>query len=278
MSIGDHLRVRRFGYFHHGIQVAIDRVVHYSGLARRLSTGPVQEVSLEDFADGRPVRVMEYDEPPWSPEEIVDRARSRIGEDLYRVLGMNCEHFAGWCVTGRHSSTQVDVAATTATVAKVAGAGAGAGVLVSTAGTVGGLSGPGIMTGLVAVGPGGAVGGAATLAGGAGLGAALLLNNTVLADHPQLEEQERRARSAGRKATVVGATGAAAGGVVAIGAAGSVAGLSGAGIMSGLASIGTTAGVAGVAGSAAVGGVVVVAAAPVAAAAALGLGIWALLR
>ncbi len=37
----------------------------------------------------------------------VERARSRIGEDRYRLLTNNCEHFCTWCVLGVGRSEQV---------------------------------------------------------------------------------------------------------------------------------------------------------------------------
>jgi hypothetical protein len=272
MSIGDHLVTPRFGYSHHGVHVAKDRVVHYSGFSKGPFTGPVQEVSWAEFANGRPVSVMAHGDRPFSRAEVARRARCRLGEDLYGLTSMNCEHFARWCVTGKHRSRQTDTGAVLASAGELAGAAAGATSLVASAGTVAGLSGPGIMSGLAAVGPGGAVGGAASLAGAAGFGAALLLNNTVLANHQALDKAERRARRIGRSATVGGAGATALGGVAVISSAGSVAGLSGAGIMSGLAAIGGTV------GAGAAGGVAIVAAAPVAAAAALGLGLYALFR
>ena len=33
---------------------------------------------------------------------------SRIGEQRYNLLFNNCEHFANWCKTGRHRSSQVE--------------------------------------------------------------------------------------------------------------------------------------------------------------------------
>ena len=44
---------------------------------------------------------------PFSNAEIVARARSRLGENMYDVLRNNCEHFCEWCVTGRKRSQQV---------------------------------------------------------------------------------------------------------------------------------------------------------------------------
>lgn len=40
------------------------------------------------------------------PDEVIKRARSRIGERKYSVLTNNCEHFAVWCKTGLQESEQ----------------------------------------------------------------------------------------------------------------------------------------------------------------------------
>lgn len=44
----------------------------------------------------------------YSPQETINRAFSRIGEDKYSLLLNNCEHFAIWCKTGVSESFQVD--------------------------------------------------------------------------------------------------------------------------------------------------------------------------
>ncbi|MGG1947245.1 lecithin retinol acyltransferase family protein [Trinickia sp. NRRL B-1857] len=38
---------------------------------------------------------------------VVARAQSRLGEDRYRILTNNCEHFCTWCVQGFARSEQV---------------------------------------------------------------------------------------------------------------------------------------------------------------------------
>ena len=43
-----------------------------------------------------------------SAEDVVKRARSRLGENEYNVFYNNCEHFAMWCKTGISSSEQVE--------------------------------------------------------------------------------------------------------------------------------------------------------------------------
>jgi hypothetical protein len=81
-------------------------VVHYSGFLRCRGAGVVEETTLAGFAVGRPVRIVEHPERSYSAQEIIDRARSRVGEREYRVLDNNCEHFCNWCVTGLSSSLQ----------------------------------------------------------------------------------------------------------------------------------------------------------------------------
>lgn len=44
----------------------------------------------------------------YSPEETVQRARSRLGEAEYNLAANNCEHFAIWCKTGISESHQVN--------------------------------------------------------------------------------------------------------------------------------------------------------------------------
>ncbi len=44
----------------------------------------------------------------YSPEETVQRARSKIGERQYNLLFNNCEHFAVWCKTGLSESRQIN--------------------------------------------------------------------------------------------------------------------------------------------------------------------------
>jgi Lecithin retinol acyltransferase len=106
--LGAHLKTLRRGYTHHGIYVGDGRVVHYAGLSGFWHCGPVEEVPLSRFAVGRPVQVVDLDRSSYSPQEIVRRARSRIGESDYRLLTNNCEHFCNWCVWGVSRSAQAE--------------------------------------------------------------------------------------------------------------------------------------------------------------------------
>jgi len=106
--LGAHLVTPRIGFVHHGIYVGDGKVMHCGAVSCFLPRGPVEEVSLRDFSRGRAVAVRGRESPRFDAQEIVSRARSRLGEDDYRILTNNCEHFCEWCVRGEHRSYQVE--------------------------------------------------------------------------------------------------------------------------------------------------------------------------
>jgi hypothetical protein len=106
--LGAHVVTPRLGYTHHGIYVGAGRVVQYGGLSWGLRRGPVEEVSLSEFCQGRPVWVRVEGSAWFDPLEVVRRARLRLGEDRYSLLTNNCEHFCEWCVRGQPRSYQIE--------------------------------------------------------------------------------------------------------------------------------------------------------------------------
>ena len=108
--LGAHVVTPRFGFSHHGIYVGNGSVVHYGALIYDVIRKPVEEVSLECFAQKRPVFVVAHDETTLCAEEVIRRARSRLGEGSYRLLTNNCEHFCEWALHGEARSFQVDIA------------------------------------------------------------------------------------------------------------------------------------------------------------------------
>lgn len=106
--LGSHLVTLRSGFLHHGIYVGSGNVVHYAGLAGGLQRGPVEEVSLARFTRGRPVWIRSSAASRFDAQEVIRRARSRVGEDCYRLLTNNCEHFCEWCLHAEHRSYQVE--------------------------------------------------------------------------------------------------------------------------------------------------------------------------
>lgn len=110
-TIGAHLKVARMGYTHHGIYIGNGQVIHYAGFCEAFKSAPVEITSLEKFqGSAKKIKVVSYDTPCFSPQEIVRRAKSRLHEDKYHLLRNNCEHFATWCVTGKSVSKQVRAA------------------------------------------------------------------------------------------------------------------------------------------------------------------------
>jgi Lecithin retinol acyltransferase len=106
--VGAHIVTPRCVFIHHGIYVGRGRVVQYRGLSRGLRLGPVEEVSLSQFARGRTIWVRLGGSSGLDPYEVVRRARLRLGEDRYHLLTNNCEHFCEWCLRGEPRSYQVD--------------------------------------------------------------------------------------------------------------------------------------------------------------------------
>jgi len=54
-----------------------------------------------------------YDYEPGSckePAEVIQNARSKLGQFSYDLLNNNCEHFARWCKTGNDLSIQASIA------------------------------------------------------------------------------------------------------------------------------------------------------------------------
>ncbi len=113
--VGDHLKVSRTYYNHHGIFIGDDRVIHYSppdnqrgidgiGIAQilgansKINTIHVAGLHSFEFEEGKEAFVVEYDKDQvYPPLKVLARARSRLGENGYNLWGNNCEHFVSWC-------------------------------------------------------------------------------------------------------------------------------------------------------------------------------------
>jgi len=105
MAAADHLQVpRQHGLFdHHGIDLGDGTVAHY------LEGSQILRSPLEQFRRGEDATVVSYDPAAISPSGVtLRRAMGRLGEQRYNLVFNNCEHFAIWCKTGHHRSTQVE--------------------------------------------------------------------------------------------------------------------------------------------------------------------------
>jgi hypothetical protein len=107
---GAHLLTPWLGFAHHGIYAGDGRVIHYGALMYDIIRKPVEEVSLEQFAEGRPLFVVQHGEACLDVDEVILRARSRLGEKRYRLFTNNCEHFVEWCLHDVARSFQAETA------------------------------------------------------------------------------------------------------------------------------------------------------------------------
>ena len=107
MAKGDHLIVSFKAYQHHAIDMGDGRVIQYGGGGLSMCDNEVAICDYEFLAAKGKVFVL-TGATNFSPDEIVERAQSRIGEKNYSLLGNNCEHFVNWCRTGRAESRQVN--------------------------------------------------------------------------------------------------------------------------------------------------------------------------
>ena len=89
---GDHIKVMRTVYSHHGIYIGYGKVIGYNDRV-------VQKSSLESFADGDSIIYVD-ESSRYTKNEIVQRAKSRLGESDYNLIWNNCENFATWCRCG----------------------------------------------------------------------------------------------------------------------------------------------------------------------------------
>jgi Lecithin retinol acyltransferase len=106
-KLAAHLLSSRGLYTHHGLYAGHERVIHYRGLVAGLRGGPVEEVSLAQFARGHRIRVR-IQAASFDDQEVIRRARQRLGERRYRLLSNNCEHLCEWCLRGVSRSAQVE--------------------------------------------------------------------------------------------------------------------------------------------------------------------------
>lgn len=108
MIAGDHIYSSRICYTHHGIYIGNGKVIHYSGFADDMKSGDICITTLKEFGNGNTVKVLERPFRVFNHRESVERAYSRLGEDLYSLIFNNCEHFVNWCIDGIHESKQVN--------------------------------------------------------------------------------------------------------------------------------------------------------------------------
>lgn len=116
MAIGDHIKVLRKAaripiYWHHGIEVRGNKVVHY-GDAHVLTKKKSEVIisPMNEFLRGgkKVVDNAKNRDPVFM---ILSRVYTKLKEKSgYNIAFNNCEHFAKWAETGEASSSQVSKA------------------------------------------------------------------------------------------------------------------------------------------------------------------------
>ena len=139
-EIGAVMGINRGFYEHYGIYVGNNRVIHYTSIDSDVSLNNIiEETDMSHFMRGETeFFVIDFNKMNQgmkgaevvdelfefifgldttkidglqynllSPEETVQRARTRIGEGGYDLVTNNCEHFAMWCKTGVSECNQL---------------------------------------------------------------------------------------------------------------------------------------------------------------------------
>lgn len=110
MIFGDHIKVKLDSFYHHGIFVSDNEVIHFcsdgkfSILSKNLE---IQSTSIEIFAQGKKIHVVDYTNR-FIPEKTVEIARQSIGNSDYDLSYNNCEHFVTRCITGTKQSKTIE--------------------------------------------------------------------------------------------------------------------------------------------------------------------------
>jgi hypothetical protein len=114
--LGDIIRVDMGKSLHHyGIYVSDDEVIQYGKSYEIL--GPKESVcvlstTIMEFLNHKFLEVREYSFLEKllknKPDEVVKKARARLGEAKYDALNNNCEHFVNECVFNRHESEEAE--------------------------------------------------------------------------------------------------------------------------------------------------------------------------
>ncbi len=115
-QMGDHIRVVRGLYAHHGVYVSAQEVIHFTGTESdnvlNWSANEVIRTALADFLRLGQLQVRDYSPEEaldrYHPAHIVDYARACLGDKGYHLVFNNCEHFANVCTLGHFRSRQVE--------------------------------------------------------------------------------------------------------------------------------------------------------------------------
>lgn len=109
LKVGDHIKVWRGIYSHHGIYRGYGQVIHYVGEKTGKLRAAVKITTVDEFATGGNVEIVSHG-IDFPADRVIALAESFVGKTGYNLLTNNCEHLARWCKTGRRESRQVKIA------------------------------------------------------------------------------------------------------------------------------------------------------------------------
>lgn len=115
-SKGNHIKVDRGLYTHHGVYISNDEIIHFTGREEDSvldwSKPEVIKTDLSYFLKDGELEVKEYTDDElqdlYPVDHIVAYARACLGDKGYNLVFNNCEHFANVCTLGRFRSRQVE--------------------------------------------------------------------------------------------------------------------------------------------------------------------------
>ncbi len=96
---GDHIKVFRYFYFHHAIDMGDGTCIHFTGEPFKKFDSYIQRTDMDVFLKGGTKKTVVYDECK-DIDEVVGTALSYVGQAGYHLVWNNCYHFARYCKTG----------------------------------------------------------------------------------------------------------------------------------------------------------------------------------
>ena len=81
MTRGDHLLIKRRGYYHHGIDLGNGHIIHFSAKPGESKVAAhIRQTTMTEFTCGKKAKLREYG-TCFPPEEIVARAESILARN-----------------------------------------------------------------------------------------------------------------------------------------------------------------------------------------------------
>lgn len=119
---GDVIGIKRGIYYHYGVYIGDNEVIHYQGDGDIGTNNYVVQTSMSEFMKGqdkffaldfRHIKDEFKDnfninrfKKIYDNMETIERAKSKLYEGNYDLLFNNCEHFASWCKVGSKEMRQ----------------------------------------------------------------------------------------------------------------------------------------------------------------------------